>query len=73
MGVTQLLNGQALIVFAIAIGAVWGAAQWAAHMLGYQPRLGPSRFVLGSTRFYLPWRLFEWWHAYEAHARLAGA
>ena len=65
---TKLLIGQALIVFGIVIGGMWGATQWAAGMLGYQPRLGPAWFSLADYPVYLPWRLFEWWYAYEAYA-----
>lgn len=37
-------------------------------MLGNQPRLGaPLTTVLGQP-VYVPWRLFEWWYAYEAYA-----
>ena len=37
-------------------------------MLGNQPRLGaPLTSVLGQP-IYAPWRLFEWWYAYEAYA-----
>ena len=65
---TKLLIGQIITVFAIVIGAVWFATQWAAGQLGYQPRLGPAWFELGPYPVYLPWRLFEWWYAYEAYA-----
>ena len=37
-------------------------------MLGNQPRLGaPLTSILGQP-IYAPWRLFEWWYAYEAYA-----
>ena len=65
---TKLLIGQAFIVFGIVIGGMWAATQWAAGMLGYQPRLGPAWFSLADYPVYLPWRLFEWWYAYEAYA-----
>ncbi len=65
---TKLLIGQILIVFAIVIGALWFATQWTAAELGHQPRLGPAWFSLAGTPYYLPWRLFEWWYAYEAYA-----
>ena len=65
---SKLLIGQILIVFAIVIGAVWGATQWAAAELDFQPRLGPSWFEIAGTPIYLPWRLFEWWYAYGAYA-----
>ncbi len=64
---TKLLIGQILIVFAIVIGAVWFAAQWAAAQLDYQPRLGPAWFTLADYPVYFPWRLFEWWYAFEPY------
>ena len=67
---TKLLLGQILIVFAIVIGAVWLATQWAAFQLGYQPRLGPAWFSISDYPIYLPWRVFEWWYAYEPYAPL---
>src|SRR3954470_2293582 len=36
--------------------------------LGYQEGLGSPWFTLSSYPVYLPWRLFEWWYAYEAYA-----
>ena len=65
---TKLLIGQILLVFGIVIGAVWFATQWVAGQLGHQPRLGPAWFELGSYPVYLPWRLFEWWYAFEPYA-----
>jgi len=68
MAPTRLLIGQALLVFAIVIGGVWAATQWTAAALGHQPRLGAPWFLLFGTPVYYPWRLFEWWYAYEAYA-----
>lgn len=65
---TKLLLGQFFTVFAIVIGAVWGATQWVAGQLGYQPGLGPAWITLKDYPIYPPWRLFEWWYAYEAYA-----
>ena len=65
---TKLLIGQILIVFAIVIGAVWCATQWTAAQFGYQPRLGPDWFSIADYPVYLPWRVFEWWYAYEPYA-----
>jgi type IV secretion system protein VirD4 len=65
---TKFLIGQIAIVFAVVILGVWFATQWAAWHLGYQPRLGPDWFTLFSVPIYYPWRLFEWWYAYEAYA-----
>ena len=57
---TKILVGQILAVFAIVIGGLWASTQWAAAMLGYQPRLGHPWFELASWKVYYPWRLFEW-------------
>ena len=65
---TKLLLGQILLVFAIVIGAMWGATQWTAAQLAYQPRLGPAWFEVGAYPVYVPWRIFEWWYGYEAYA-----
>ncbi|MEQ8387618.1 MAG: conjugal transfer protein TraG [Nitratireductor sp.] len=65
---TRLLIGQIFLVFAIVIGAVWGATQWTAAEFGYQARLGPAWFHVVGYPVYVPWRLFEWWYAYEAYA-----
>lgn len=65
---TKLLFGQVLVVFAIMILGVWGATQWAAAMLAYQPALGAPWAQLAGIRLYRPWQLFEWWFHYEAYA-----
>ena len=65
---TKILVGQILIVFAVVIGGLWVATQWAAAELAYQPRLGLPWFTLLSVPVYYPWRLFEWWYAYDAYA-----
>jgi type IV secretion system protein VirD4 len=65
---TKFLIGQIAIVFAVVIGGLWLATEWAAFHLGYQPRLGPIWFWLGNLAVYYPWRLFEWWYAYDAYA-----
>jgi type IV secretion system protein VirD4 len=65
---TKLLIGQILIVFAIVIAGVWFATQWCAAELGFQARLGAPWFELLGIPVYYPWRLFEWWYAYDAYA-----
>lgn len=65
---TKLLVGQIIFVFAIVILGVWFATQWTAAELGYQWRLGPPWFVIFSYPVYCPWRLFEWWYAFDAYA-----
>src|SRR3984893_17354979 len=65
---TKLLIGQILIVFAIVVAGVWFATQWCAAELGFQPTLGAPWFALIGIPVYYPWRLFEWWYAYDAYA-----
>ena len=65
---TKILFGQILICFLIVLAAVWGATQWIAGELGYQAALGHAWFQFGDQPVYKPWRLFQWWYAYEAYA-----
>ncbi len=65
---TKILIGQIIVVLAVVIGAVWGATQWTAATLNNDPWLGHPWFFLGDQRVYHPWRLFQWWYAYEAYA-----
>lgn len=68
MSPTKVLVGQGCLVVSIVAGGLWASTQWAAAMLGNQPRLGaPWTTILGHP-VYVPWRLFEWWFAYEAYA-----
>jgi len=68
MSPTKVLVGQGCLVVSIVAGGLWFSTQWAAAMLGNQPRLGaPWTTILGQP-IYVPWRLFEWWFAYEAYA-----
>lgn len=65
---TKILVGQIVVVFAVVIGGVWLATQWAAAALGFQPRLGQPWFLLLSYPVYRPWSLFEWWYNYDGYA-----
>lgn len=65
---TKILIGQICIVFAVVIAAVWLATQWAAGQFGHDPALGAPWFRIAGLNVYFPWRLFEWWYAYEAYA-----
>src|SRR5690606_27029122 len=65
---TKFLIGQVAVVLAIMIAGVWAATQLAASDLGYQPGLGAPWFMLHTLPVYYPWRLFEWWYAYDAYA-----
>ncbi|WP_084398831.1 conjugal transfer protein TraG [Henriciella aquimarina] len=65
---TRILIGQIIVVFALIIGALWLATQLTADALGYQAALGVPWFELAGQPIYKPWRLFQWWYAYEAYA-----
>lgn len=68
MSPSRILIGQFLIVLTIIVATMWGATQWVAHSFGYQPALGRPWFIWGEVPVYRPWRLFQWWYAYEAYA-----
>ncbi|MHA7857808.1 MAG: conjugal transfer protein TraG [Henriciella sp.] len=65
---TKVLIGTFCLVCLIILFSTWGATQWTARELGYQPGLGRPWFMMGDTPIYRPWRLFQWWYAYEAYA-----
>jgi type IV secretion system protein VirD4 len=64
----KIYVGQITVVFGIVAASTWGATQWTAASLGFQQRLGDPWFLIANYPIYLPWRLFEWWFAYEAYA-----
>ena len=65
---TKLLLGQILLVFLIVIVGVWASTQWCAEAFGYQSRLGSPWLIINGFPIYYPWRLFEWWYAFDAYA-----
>src|SRR3546814_17954489 len=68
MSATKILWGQVITVFLIVLAAVWGATQWTAAALAYQPELGPPWFMLGEWRVYPPPAFFWWWFSFDAYA-----
>ncbi|MAW82687.1 MAG: conjugal transfer protein TraG [Parvularcula sp.] len=65
---TKILIGQAIVVMLIIAAAVWLATQYVAASFGFDPALGRPWSHVGETPVYYPWRLFEWWYAFEAYA-----
>jgi type IV secretion system protein VirD4 len=65
---TRILWGQILIVSAIVLATMWGATEWTAWRLGFQPALGRPWFELLHFPFYLPPAFYWWWYAYDAYA-----
>ena len=68
MSATKILWGQILTVFLIVLATTWGATQWTAAALAYQPELQPVWFMLGRTPVYPPPAFFWWWFSYDAYA-----
>lgn len=68
MSATKILWGQILIVFLIVLSTTWGATEWVAWRLAFQPELGPPWFGLLGFPFYLPLSFFWWWYSFDAYA-----
>ena len=68
MSATKILWGQLLLVGFIVLAGVWGATQWTAASLAFQPQLGPPWFVVGDYPLYPPPAFFWWWFSYDAYA-----
>ena len=68
MTATKILWGQILTVFAIVLATTWGATQWTAWRLGFQPQLGTPWFDLVGISVYPPPAFFWWWYFYDAYA-----
>jgi len=65
---SKIFFGAMLLVLAVTLGGVWFATQWCAGQFGYQARLGAAWFTILDLPIYYPWRLFEWWYAFDAYA-----
>lgn len=68
MSPQSILYGQIIVVFATIIAGVWIATQWVAAQFGYHANLGGHWFTVKDIPLYYPWRLFEWWYAFDAYA-----
>jgi len=68
MSATKILWGQILTVLSIVLFCIWGATEWVAWRLAFQPELGEPWFRLFGFPFYLPPAFFWWWYAYDAYA-----
>ena len=68
MTATKILWGQILLVFAVVLATLWGATEWTAWRLGFQPQLGPPWFTIAHAPVYLPVAFFWWWYHYDAYA-----
>jgi type IV secretion system protein VirD4 len=65
---TKILWGQILVVSSIVLITIWGATQWTAWRLGYQPQLGTPWAHLAGLPLYPPPAFFLWWYWFDAYA-----
>jgi len=68
MSATKIQWGQLAAVSSIVLAATWGATQWTAASLGYQPELGTPWFVVAGWPVYRPYAFFVWWFVFDAYA-----
>jgi type IV secretion system protein VirD4 len=68
MSATKILWGQIFTVLLIVLITTWGATEWVAWRLAFQPELGHPWFRLLGFPFYLPPSFFWWWYGYDAYA-----
>lgn len=68
MSGTRILWGQILLVLGEVLACIWGATQWTAWRLGFQPQLGTPWADLAGLPLYPPPAFFWWWYWYDAYA-----
>jgi type IV secretion system protein VirD4 len=68
MSGSKILWLQVFTVFGIVVAAIWGATEWTAWQLAFQPELGAPWWVPAGLPVYLPPAFFWWWFAYDAYA-----
>jgi type IV secretion system protein VirD4 len=68
MSATKILWGQILVVSCIVAVTIWGATQWVAWRLAYQPQLGQPFAEIAGLPLYPPPAFFLWWYWFDAYA-----
>lgn len=68
MSATKIFWGQVLAVCSVVLAFVWGATEWTAWQLAFQPELGRPWFDLFGWPVYLPPAFFWWWFSFDAYA-----
>ncbi|MFJ6321956.1 MULTISPECIES: conjugal transfer protein TraG [unclassified Rhizobium] len=68
MSATKILWDHILTVLLIVLMTTWGATQWTAWRLGFQPQLGHPWFQIADCPVYHPPAFFWWWYFYDAYA-----
>jgi type IV secretion system protein VirD4 len=67
---SKILWGQMALATAAVLAGLWGATEWCAWRLGFQPALGPMWLHLAGMPVYPPHLFFAWWLAYDRYAPL---
>src|ERR1700738_3371631 len=65
---TKILWGQMTLSLMAVLAGVWGATEWTAMRLGFQPALGPAWFFAAGVPVYEPYLFFAWWCHFDACA-----
>lgn len=68
MSATKILWGQLFFVSIVVLAFLWGATEWTAWRLAFQPQLGPAWFMVGRWPIYQPLAFFIWWFQFDAYA-----
>ena len=68
MPATRILWGQVLVVLAIVLATTWGATEWVAWRLAFQPELGAAWVRFMGFPVYPPPAFFWWWYGFDAYA-----
>jgi len=58
---TKILWGQMTLSLTAVLAGVWGATEWTAMRLGFQPAIGPAWFFAAGVPVYEPYLFFAWW------------
>jgi type IV secretion system protein VirD4 len=65
---TKILWGQMTLSLMAVLAGLWGATEWTAMRLGFQPALGPAWFFAAGVPVYEPYLFFAWWYHFDAYA-----
>ncbi|BEV47132.1 conjugal transfer protein TraG [Afipia carboxidovorans] len=68
MSGSRVLWGQAAVVLAIVLTAIWCATEWTAWRFGFQAQLGRPWFEVAGCPIYYPPLFFWWWYCFDAYA-----
>jgi type IV secretion system protein VirD4 len=65
---TKILWGQMALSLVAVLAGLWGATEWTAMRLEFQPALGPTWFLAAGVPVYQPYLFFAWWYHFDAYA-----